>query len=257
MPRPSAARSPLRLAACLGVALGALVLAGVPRAAAADWPQQHSDVPADKSVLFGTLPNGMRYAITRNATPKGAVSMWLNIASGSLQESDAQQGLAHFLEHMAFRGSRHVPEAEVWPGLQRLGMAIGADANAGTAQNYTVYQFNFPRSDAATIDAGLLRLRDIASDLTLAQTAMDAERGAILSEERLRDTPAYRAAKQMVQLFFPNDVLNSRWSIGQTDVIKNAPVALVRDYYNAFYRPDQATLIVVGEIDPAEIGAKI
>jgi zinc protease len=257
MPGPSSARFLLRLAACFGVALGVLGLPDLPRAAAADWPQQHSDMPADKAVRFGTLPNGMRYAIMHNETPKGAVSMWFNIEAGSLQESDAQQGLAHFLEHMAFRGSRHVPEAEVWPGLQRLGMAIGADANAGTSQAFTVYQFNFPRNDAATIDGGLLRLRDIASELTLAQAAMDAERGAVLSEERLRDTPAYRAIKQMLRLVFPDDIYVSRMPIGQTEVLAHAPVSLIRDYYDAFYRPERATLIIVGEIDPAEIEAKI
>ena len=256
MPGPSAASLSLRLVACLGVGLGALVF-DLPRAGAAEWPQQHSDVPADKAVLFGTLPNGMRYAIMRNETPKGALSMWLNIEAGSLQESDAQQGLAHFLEHMAFRGSRHVPEAEVWPGLQRLGMGIGADANAGTSQTFTVYQFNFPHNDAATIDTGLLRLRDIASELTLAQVAMDAERGAVLSEERLTDTPTYRASKQMLRLLFPDDVYASRMPIGQTDVLAHARAVLIRDYYGAFYRPERATLIIVGEIDPAAIEATI
>ena len=246
-------RAPLRLAATL--ALAALAFSGLARAA--DWPQQHSDMPADKAVLFGRLANGMRYAIMRNTTPKGAVSMWFNIDAGAVQESDAQQGLAHFLEHMAFRGSRHVPEAEVWPGLQRLGMAIGADANASTSQFNTVYQFNFPRNDAATIDAGLLRLRDIASELTLAQTAMDAERGAVLSEERLRDTPALRGTKLFMRQLFPDDIVNARWPIGQTEVLKHAPVSLIRDYYDAFYRPERATLIVVGDIDPAAIEAKI
>jgi zinc protease len=235
--------------------LATFVFAGVARAT--DWPQQHSDIPGDKAVRFGQLPNGMRYAIMRNATPKGAVSMWLDIGAGSAQESDAQQGLAHFLEHMAFRGSRHVPEAEVWPGLQRLGMSIGADANAGTGQFNTVYQFNFPRNDAATIDAGLMRLRDIASELTLAQTAMDAERGVVLSEERLRDTPEYRGTKQFLQQLFPGDIANKRWPIGQTEVLKNAPVSLIRDFYDAYYRPERATLIVVGEIEPDAIEAKI
>jgi zinc protease len=246
-------RAPLRRAAML--ALATLVFSGLARAA--DWPQQHSDIPADKAVLFGQLANGMRYAIMRNTTPKGAVSMWFNIDAGAMQESDAQQGLAHFLEHMAFRGSRHVPEAEVWPGLQRLGMAIGADANAATSQFNTVYQFNFPRNDAATIDTGLMRLRDIASELTLAQTAMDAERGAVLSEERLRDTPAMRGTKQFMRQLFPDDIVNARWPIGQTEVLKHAPVSLIRDYYAAFYRPERATLIVVGELDPAAIEAKI
>jgi zinc protease len=252
MPQPFSARRAGLVATLL---LAALVSTGL--AHATDWPQQHSDIPGDKAVRFGALPNGMRYAIMRNATPKGAVSMWLNIDAGSLQESDAQQGLAHFLEHMAFRGSRHVPEAEVWPGLQRLGMGIGADANAGTGQFNTVYQFNFPRNDATTIDTGLMRLRDNASELTLAQTAMDAERGVVLSEERLRDSPAYRGTKQFVQQLFPGDLVNKRWPIGQTDVIKNAPVSLIRDFYNAFYRPERATLIVVGEIDPDAIEAKI
>ena len=237
------------------LAFAALISAGLARAT--DWPQQHSDIPADKAARFGALPNGMRYVIMRNATPKGAVSMWLNIQAGATQESDAQQGLAHFLEHMAFRGSRHVPEAEVWPGLQRLGMSIGADANAMTGQFNTNYQFNFPRNDAATIDAGLMRLRDIASELTLAQTAMDAERGVVLSEERLRDTPEYRGTKQFLQQLFPGDIANKRWPIGQTDVLKHAPVALIRDFYNAFYRPERATLIIVGEIDPDAIETKI
>jgi zinc protease len=251
------ARFPLRFALCLGAAVGGLMLADPPRAAATDWPQQHSDVAADKAVRFGTLPNGMRYAIMPNAMPKGAVSMWLNIQAGSLQENDNQQGLAHFLEHMAFRGSRHVPEAEVWPGLQRLGMAFGADANAATNQTYTVYQFNFPRNDAETIDTGLLRLRDVASEITLDPAALEAERGAVLSEERLRGTPEYRMAMTAMQRLFPDDVISSRPPLGQTDVIAHAPVSLVRDYYNAFYRPERATLIVVGEIDPAAIEAKI
>ena len=252
MPQPFSAR---RAGLVATFVLATLVSAGVARAT--DWPQQHSDIPGDKAARFGELPNGMRYAIMRNATPKAAVSMWLDIGAGSVQESDAQQGLAHFLEHMAFRGSRHVPEADVWPGLQRLGMAIGADANAGTGQFNTVYQFNFPRNDATTIDTGLMRLRDIASELTLAQTAMDAERGVVLSEERLRDSPANRGTKQFVQQLFPGDLVNKRWPIGQTDVIKNAPVSLIRDYYNAFYRPERATLIVVGEIEPDAIEAKI
>src|SRR6202166_5384912 len=109
-------RAPLRLAATF--ALAALAFSGLARAA--DWPQQHSDVPTDKAVLFGQLANGMRYAIMRNTTPKGAVSMWFNIESGAVQESDAQQGLAHFLEHMAFRGSRGVPGVGGGHGVSRL-----------------------------------------------------------------------------------------------------------------------------------------
>jgi zinc protease len=247
-----------RFSLALGLTIGAIVLASLARTAeAVDWPQAYSDLRADPAVLFGTLPNGMKYAIMHNATPKGAIAMRLNIAAGSRQESDAQQGLAHFLEHMAFRGSKHVPEKEVWPGLARLGMAFGADANATTLQTSTQYKLNLPHNDAKTIGTGLMRLRDIASELTLAQKAMDAERGVILSEERLRDTPVYRAYKQELALLIPHDRLLARMPIGLTDVIKHAPVSLIRDYYNAYYRPKRATLIVVGDVDPKAIQAKI
>ncbi len=246
------------VAVVLGMATGGLVISTLPRAAgAADWAQVHSDLPADPAVLFGKLANGMRYAVMKNATPKGAVAMRLVIDAGSRQESDAQQGLAHFLEHMAFRGSRHVPEDQVWPGLQRLGMTVGADANAATGFNQTNYQFNLPLNDAETINTGLMRLRDIAGELTLAQRAMDDERGPILSEERLRDTPNDRSMKQVFQLTYPGSIAGSRFPIGKIDVVKHAPVSLVRDFYNAYYRPERATLIVVGDIDPKVILAKI
>ena len=252
------ARLSFVVATVLSVAVGSLIVSAMSRsAAAADWTQAHSDVPADPAVLFAALPNGMRYAIMKNNTPKGAVAMWLHIDAGSIQESDAQQGLAHFLEHMAFRGSRHVPEDQVWPGLQRLGMSIGADANATTSWTKTTYQFNLPHNDAASIDTGLLRLRDIASELTLAQRAMDDERGPVLSEERLRDTSDFRAITQFLRQGVPGHIAMSRLPIGQVDVIKNAPLSLIRDFYNAYYRPERATLIVVGDIDPKVIQAKI
>jgi zinc protease len=246
------------IATALSVAASGLFAVSLARpAVAADWEQAHSDVPADPAVLYGKLPNGMRYAIMKNATPKGAVAMRLCIDAGSLQETDAQQGLAHFLEHMAFRGSRHVPEDQVWPGMQRLGMEIGADANAATDFTQTIYQFTLPRNDAGSVDAGLLRLRDIASELTLAQRAMDDERGAILSEERLRGTPEYRSEVAQIQQAYAGTLGSRRLPIGKTDVIKNAPIALIRSFYQAYYRPERAVLIVVGDIDPKGIEAKI
>lgn len=247
----------VRFAVTLGVVAVAAV-ANMPNAAfAADWPQAHSDLRADPRVVFGALPSGMRYAIMHNETPKGAVSMWLNINAGALQETATQLGLAHFLEHMAFRGSSNVPENEVWPSLQRLGLAMGADANASTSFTNTLYKFNFPRNDTASIDGGLLRLRDIAGELTLSQAAMDPERGVILSEERLRDTPNYRAYKKRLAFLYPHSRLIERFPIGSTDIIKHAPSSLIRDFYSAYYRPERATVIVVGDIDAKAMEAKI
>src|SRR5450432_145373 len=125
--------------------------AGIASAADAPvWPQAKSDLPADPDIRFGTLSNGMRYAIQKNTTPKDEVSFRLRIGAGSLMESDGQRGIAHFLEHMAFRGSTHVPEGDVFQSLQRLGLRVGADANASTGQTETIYQFDVPKSDTAT-----------------------------------------------------------------------------------------------------------
>src|ERR1700744_505328 len=124
------------------------------------WAQSYSDLPADPSIVFGTLPNGMRYAIQHNETPKGQVSVRLRIGSGSLEERDDQQGLAHVLEHMAFKGTPHAPGPdEMVKILQRLGLAFGADTNAATGFTDTVYQFDLPNNDSATVSQGLLLLR--------------------------------------------------------------------------------------------------
>jgi zinc protease len=174
-------------------ALGALALAGVAIPVSAPvsamqpstWPQQRSDVGASKAVLFGTLPNGLRYAIMRGTVPPGRVSLRLRIDAGSLYESDTQLGLAHFLEHMAFRGSTHVESGEALRMLERLGLAVGADANAFTDFTQTVYKFDLPSADGAKIDTALMLLRETASELTLTDAAFQAERPVVLSEERI------------------------------------------------------------------------
>ncbi|MBB5664588.1 putative Zn-dependent peptidase [Rhizobium leguminosarum] len=157
------------------------------------WPQTQSDLQADTNVHFGTLANGMRFAIMRNATPPGQAAIRFRIGSGSLEENDNQQGLAHFLEHMAFKGSTHVAEGEIIRILQRKGLAFGPDTNAHTSYDETVYALDLPEVDADTISTGLMLMRETASELTLDAGAFDRERGVILSEERLRDTPQYRA----------------------------------------------------------------
>src|SRR5882672_7218605 len=148
----------------------ALTLARTDFARAADapaWPQAKSDIPVDPAIRFGALPNGMRYAIMKNTTPKGEVSMRLRIGAGSLEESDAQQGLAHFLEHMAFRGSAHVADGDVFKMLERLGLRAGADTNASTSQTQTLYQFDLPKADDETVDTGIMLAREIVSELKL------------------------------------------------------------------------------------------
>jgi zinc protease len=221
------------------------------------WPQTLSDLPAEPGLHFGTLANGMQFVIMRNATPPGQAAIRFRIGSGSLDENDNQQGLAHFLEHMAFQGSTHVAEGEMIRILQRKGLAFGPDTNANTSYDETVYSLDLPEVNADTLSTGLMLMRETASELTLDASAFDRERGVILSEERLRDTPQYRAAIGMTNSLLAGQRATMRSPIGKADIIRSAPVDLVRDYYRANYRPERATLIVVGDVDPAAIESQI
>lgn len=221
------------------------------------WPQIESDVPADPDVHFGTLPSGMRYAIQRNTTPAGQVSLRLHVASGSIQESPTQRGLAHFLEHMAFRGSKSVPDGEVWKSLERLGLKMGADTNAYTGQTETVYKFDLAHNDDASLDTGLRLLRETGDSLNLDAAAFDAERGVVLSELRLNDNPSGHMAESLNKFLLPGQLASERLPIGKRAVLETAPVYEVRQYYRDWYRPSRATLVVVGDVDVENIEAKL
>ncbi|MDE2563279.1 MAG: insulinase family protein [Sphingomonadales bacterium] len=231
--------------------------ANVPLKQEGKWAQDYTGRQADPAVLFGTLPNGLRYAIMHNTTPSDGVAMRMRIGSGSIEESADQQGLAHFLEHMAFRGSTNVPDGEVVKMLERQGLRFGADTNAFTAQDETVYMFNFPTADRTALDTGFKLFREIGGRLTLAKSAIDAERGVILSEERLRDTPPYRSIKANFDNALNGTRAVERWPIGTIASIKDATPARLRSYYEANYRPGNATIIVVGNVDPKAVEQEI
>jgi zinc protease len=221
------------------------------------WAQDYTGRKADPLVRFGTLPNGLRYAIMHNETPSDGVAMRMRIGSGSIVERDEEQGLAHFLEHMAFRGSTNVADGEVVHMLERQGLKFGPDTNAFTAQDETVYMFNFPKADQTALDTGLTLFREIGERLKLTPAAIDAERGVVLSEERLRDTPQYRMVKSNLSTVLDGTRLVTRWPIGTVDTIKAANHDRLERYYQANYRPDNATLVVVGNIDPAAVEQQI
>ncbi len=231
---------------------------GAPSVAKAPaWPQAASDLAPDPAVRFGVLPNGMRYAIMRNNTPASAVSIRLRIGSGSLEEAEDEQGLAHVLEHMAFRGSRNVPAGDMIKILERDGLAFGPDTNAETEWTQTVYQLDIPHTSPEVLATGLMLMRETAGNLLLDPKALDTERGVVLSEERLRDTPNYRALKAQIELFLDGQLAARRFPIGKTEIIRHAPASLLRAFYDANYRPDRATLVVVGDVDPGAVEAKI
>ena len=221
------------------------------------WPQDGSDVSPDSALRFGRLANGMGYVLMKNATPQKQASLRLRIAAGSLEERDDQQGLMHFIEHMAFDGSTHVAHGEMIKILERHGLAFGPDTNAFTSFDQTVYQLDLPQTDDETLDTGLMLLRETAGELTLDPAAIDSERGVILSEERLRDTPALHIARKQYDFYYPGDRIAGRFPIGDVATIKSASRAQLADLYNTYYRPDRTVLVAIGDFDLDRMEAKI
>ena len=251
--KPFALAALLALAAC---APAPQPVTPTPVAANA-WAHTASDVAPDSSVRFGTLPNGMRYALMHNATPPGQASLRLRIDAGSLMEAEDQRGLAHFMEHMAFNGTTEVPEGDLLPILERLGLAFGPDTNAFTSFDQTVYQLDLPRTDDETVDTGLMILREMAGEATLDAEAIDRERGIVLSEERTRASPSYRVALARYEFLMRDQLAPRRFPIGDVEVLRTAPRDRFTAFYEAYYRPERATLVAVGDFDIDALEAKI
>ena len=226
-------------------------------AAANAWNFVASDIPVDPNIVFGVLPNGMKYALLKNSTPKDSVVLRMRFDVGSFAEADDQRGLAHFLEHMAFNGSTHVPEGEMIKLLERKGLAFGADTNASTGFDETVYKLDLPGASDDLIDTGLMLMREAASELTIDPAAVDRERGIILSERRARDTYQLRSLIDQLDFQMKGMTVASRIPVGTEEVIRTAPAARLRDLYDRYYRPERATLVMVGDFDPAAVEAKI
>jgi zinc protease len=242
----------IALAAALAAAAGTVAYAQ-----ATPWPQAGSDLTPDPDVRFGTLPNGMRYAIRRNATPPGQASMRLRIDAGSLHEAEDQRGLAHFIEHMAFNGTTHLPENEFIHRLERHGLRFGPDTNASTDFRQTVYKLDLPQSNAETIDTAFYLLREVASEIAFAPAAIEGERSVIHAEERTRAGPQLRIVMDQLGYLMRGQRLPTRFPLGTAQVISTAQRERFTAFYNAYYRPERATLIVVGDVDPAAMETQI
>ncbi|MBW8733709.1 MAG: insulinase family protein [Asticcacaulis sp.] len=253
-------RTLLAASAAMTLALGAPALAAPSLPAAisgAAWPQTDSDLKPDSRLRFGRLSNGMRYVLYRNTTKAGGTAMRFQIAAGSMEEADNQRGLAHFVEHMAFRGSKNLGEGELEKFLERQGFNFGSDVNAFTDYETTDYVLNLPGKGQAAIDSGLYIFREIACDLTFAPEAIEKERGVILGEERLRASADARLQQAWIDAAYPNSLYARRNPIGLIDTIRTAPRQAIVDYYDSWYRPELATLIVVGDFDPKAMEKRI
>jgi zinc protease len=221
------------------------------------WPQAASDIAPDSKATFGSLSNGLRYIIYPNNEPPKRVSLRLHIAAGSLMETDNQQGVAHFLEHMVFNGSKTYSAKELIPQMQRLGIPFGADVNAYTSFDETVYMLNLPNLDEETLKLGFTVMRDFGDGALLQAEEIDNERGVILAEKISRDTVGDRLMRQQFSAMLPDSLVAKRFPIGLEEVIKAAPRERFSDFYTRYYTPARMTCIVVGDVEPAAMSQRI
>lgn len=216
-------------------------------------------VAPDPNLKTQVLPNGFTIAVYPNAEPPGRVSMRLLVKRGSACETDDEQGLAHFTEHMAFNGTRRFPSGNMVEYFQRLGMAFGADTNAHTSFTETVYKLDIPEASQKLLDDGAMLLRDYADGILFEPKSIDAERGVIIAEKDSRDTPDYRRYVAEVSHYYKGTVYPKRLPIGDMDVVRGATREKFLGFYNSAYRPENMVLVIVGDVDAdkmLELGRK-
>ncbi len=210
-------------------------------------------VPVDPRITVGTLPNGMRYYIRANARPAGRAELRLAVKAGSILEDDDQRGLAHFVEHMAFNGTRHFPKQDVVAFLQSTGMRFGAHINANTSFDQTIYQLQIPTDKPEVIDRSLLILEDWARAVSFEPDEIDKERGVILEEWRT----GLGADARLFEAQFPVLLKGSRYAerlpIGTPEILRTFPYERLKKFYTDWYRPDLMAVIIVGDFDPAVV----
>jgi zinc protease len=211
-------------------------------------------LPVDPNVIIGKLPNGLTYYIRKNSEPKNRAELYLVCKAGSLLETDDQQGLAHFTEHMAFKGTRDFAKNELIDYLQKSGIKFGADLNAYTSFDETVYQLPLPTDSIKTFEKGFDILANWAGYQTFDPKEIDAERGVVLEEERLRGKNAQeRLSYQTLPVLLNNSRYALRLPIGKEDILKNFKPETIKSFYHDWYRPDLQAVIAVGDFDPASV----
>ena len=230
------------------------IAVSLPSFAAKDGEQ----LPLDPTIRVGKLKNGITYYIRHNKNPENLVNFYIAQKVGSIQEEENQRGLAHFLEHMCFNGTEHFPGKSMINYLESIGVKFGADLNAYTSIDETVYNIdNVPVNVEGAIDSCLWILHDWADGLTLEEAEIDSERGVIHEEWRGRNSAMMRMQERMFADIFPGSRYGSRLPIGIMEVVDNFPYQALRDYYEKWYRPDLQGIIIVGDIDVDDMEKKV
>ena len=215
-------------------------------------------LPQDPTIVVGKLPNGITYYIRHNEEPKNRASFYIIRNAGALLENDDQDGLAHFLEHMAFQGTKNFPGKGIITTMERYGVAFGENVNAYTAHNETVYNLSsVPTENEALLDTCLMILHDWSYYLTLDDKEIDDERGVISEEWRTRRNAGFRMQKQLFPVMFKDSKYAIRDVIGSLDVIKNFDYQTIKDFYHKWYRTDLEAIAVVGDFDVKKMEQRI
>ena len=206
-------------------------------------------LPLDPAIRVGHLANGFTYFIRHNEEPKNRVVMYLVNKAGSVLEDEDQRGLAHFMEHMNFNGTTHFPHNELIDYLQKAGVRFGADINAYTSFDETVYQLPIPSDKPELLAGGISILRDWAHEALLDPTEIDKERGVVLEEKRLGKGAAERMQRQYWPILLGGSRYAIRIPIGVDTVLDNFKRPAIARFYHDWYRPDLQALIIVGDIN--------
>ncbi|MGD9810064.1 MAG: M16 family metallopeptidase [Sphingobium sp.] len=214
------------------------------------WLYRNSDVPMDAAWLFGELPNGLRYAIRRNGVPPGQVSIRLRIDAGSLMERADEEGYAHFIEHLTFRGSKYVPDGESKRLWQRLGVSFGSDSNAQTTPTGTVYALDLPNASPDGLLESMKILAGMMSEPNIVPSAVEAERAIVMAEMREGTSVATRVGDASRALFFGGQPLGSHPPIGTAESLSAATAAKLQAFHDRWYRPENAVISISGDVDP-------
>ena len=214
------------------------------------------EIPVDTSVRKGVLKNGLTYYVRRCTEPKEKADFSLFVKAGSVLEKDDERGVAHFVEHVLFRGTKHFPGQEVMNFMRRNGIPFGHDSNAFTGCNSVRYLLNgIPCGDVAQLDSCLLLMYDWACAATMADSAIESERSIIVEEWRLKNTVSF--GQQLIADLLNNSIYTQRLSIGDMEVIRNCPPKVVRNFYKRWYQPQNQAIVVMGDFDPDAMVAKI
>src|SRR5436189_2036181 len=236
------------------VLIGLLIAGACLSAAPAQVAPALSDpIPVEREISIGRLPNGLRYYVRANKKPEKRAELRLVVNAGSILEEEDQRGLAHFVEHMAFNGTEHFPKQQVVSFLESLGMRFGADVNAYTSFDETVYMLTVPTDRPETMDKALLILEDWAHGLSFEPAEVEKERGVVMEEWRLRRGAGARMQDKVFPIWLKGSRYPDRLPIGTTEILQGFKPERLKKFYTDWYRPDLMAVVAVGDFDKAAV----